>query len=51
MLALPLFVLGVALADDTGDTLPLDDLAMLADRFNARTNLHESLLQRRRIPG
>jgi hypothetical protein len=37
---LPLFVLGIALADNANDALPLDDLAVLADRLNAGTNLH-----------
>jgi hypothetical protein len=35
-----LFVLGIALADDANYTLSLDDLAMLADRLDAGTNLH-----------
>src|SRR5215204_112847 len=43
MLALPLFVLGVALADDADDALSLDDFAVLANRLHARTNLHTSL--------
>src|SRR5713101_810717 len=38
--ALPLLVLGVALADDANDALSLDDFAVLADRLDARTNLH-----------
>jgi hypothetical protein len=37
---LPLFVLGVALADDANDALSLDDFAVLANRLDARTNLH-----------
>jgi hypothetical protein len=41
---LPLFVLGVALANDADDALSLDDLAVLANRLNAGTNLHTSLL-------
>jgi hypothetical protein len=43
---LPLFVLGVALADDADDALSLDDLAVLANRLNAGTNLHSYLLAR-----
>jgi hypothetical protein len=35
-----LFVLGIALADDANHTLTLDDLAVLADRLDAGTNLH-----------
>jgi len=36
--ALPLLVLGVALADDAGDAATTDDFAMLADDSNARTD-------------
>jgi hypothetical protein len=32
-------VLGVALADDANDTAPADDLAVLANRLDARTYL------------
>src|SRR5687767_2446631 len=39
-LTLPLFVLWIALADDAGHALSLDDLAVLADRLNAASNLH-----------
>jgi hypothetical protein len=35
-----LFVLGIALADDANHTLTLDNLAVLADRLDAGTNLH-----------
>src|ERR1043165_3763805 len=40
MLALPLLVLGVPLADHPDHTLPPDHLAVLADRFDARAHLH-----------
>jgi hypothetical protein len=40
MLALPLLVLGIALADDASYACTLDDLAVLADRLDAGTNLH-----------
>jgi hypothetical protein len=40
---LPLFVLGIALADDADDTLSLDDFAVFANRLHAGTNLHASL--------
>jgi hypothetical protein len=43
---LTLFVLGIALADDADDALSLDDLAVLADRLYAGTNLHTSLRAR-----
>jgi hypothetical protein len=43
---LPLFVLGIALADDADDALSLDDFAVLANRLHAGTNLHTSLLGR-----
>jgi hypothetical protein len=33
-------VLGIALADDASDALSLDDLAVLANRLDAGTNLH-----------
>jgi hypothetical protein len=36
-------MLGVALADDADDALSFDDFAMLANRLNARTNLHTYL--------
>jgi hypothetical protein len=36
-----LFVLGIALADDANDALSLDDFAVLADRLDAGTNLHD----------
>jgi hypothetical protein len=36
-------MLGIALADDADDALSLDDLAVLANRLHARTNLHASL--------
>jgi hypothetical protein len=35
-----LFVLGIALADDANHALSFDDLAMLANRLDAGTNLH-----------
>jgi hypothetical protein len=38
-----LLVLGVALADDADDALSLDDLAVLANRLYAGTNLHTTL--------
>jgi hypothetical protein len=40
MSALPLLVLGVALADDPRNSVALDHLAMLADRFHAAANFH-----------
>jgi hypothetical protein len=40
---LPLFVLGIALADDADHALSLDDLAVLANRLDAGTNLHSYL--------
>jgi hypothetical protein len=33
-------MLGIALADDAGHALSLDDLAVLANRLDAGTNLH-----------
>jgi hypothetical protein len=36
-------MLWIALADDADDTLSLDDLAVLANRLHAGTNLHASL--------
>jgi len=39
-LALPLFVLGTALANHPQHTAPPHHLAVLADRFDARTHLH-----------
>src|ERR1041384_4046443 len=42
VLALPLLVLGTALADDADDPPPLDHLAMLADRFDAGANLQNT---------
>jgi hypothetical protein len=36
-------MLGIALADDANYALALDDLAVLADRLDARTNLHSTL--------
>lgn len=38
-LSLTLLVLGI-LADDPEDTLALYDLALIANRFNRRSNLH-----------
>jgi hypothetical protein len=43
---LPLFVLGIALADDADHALSLDDLAVLANRLDAGTNLHAFLRAR-----
>jgi hypothetical protein len=43
---LPLFVLGIALADDADHALSLDDLAVLANRLDAGTNLHSFLRAR-----
>ena len=40
--ALSLLVLGV-FADNTNDTLSLDDFALFADRLNGRSNLHNLL--------
>jgi hypothetical protein len=40
--ALPLLVFRVALANDPDNTLTLDDLAVLADRFDARSYLHRN---------
>src|SRR2546426_6717911 len=40
-LALPLLVLGAALADDADDSPPPDHLAVLADRSDAGPNLHD----------
>jgi hypothetical protein len=42
-LPLPLFVFGVALADDPDDSPALDHLAMLADRFDAGAHLQRSV--------
>jgi len=39
-LALPLFVLGTALADHSQHAAPPYHLAVLADRLDARTHLH-----------
>ena len=39
-LALPLLMLGVALADDANHAVPLDHLAVLADRLHAAANFH-----------
>jgi len=39
-LALPLFVLGTALADHPQHAAPPHHLAVLADRFDARAHLH-----------
>jgi hypothetical protein len=36
-------MLGIALADDPHHTPPADHLAMLANRFDARTYLHDRL--------
>jgi hypothetical protein len=44
MSALPLLVLRVSLADDPRHAIAFDNLAVLADRLNARTNLHSLLL-------
>jgi hypothetical protein len=41
-LTLPLLVLRVALADDADHALALDHLAVLTDRFDARTYLHKN---------
>src|SRR5690242_7083662 len=41
-------MLGIALADDAGHALTLDDFAVLADRLDARTNLHWGLRGRLR---
>jgi len=46
-LALPLLVLGVALTDDAGDPAALDHLAMLTDRFDARTNLQRAVSRKK----
>jgi hypothetical protein len=43
---LPLFVLGIALADNANHALSLDDFAVLADRLDAGTNLHMLLRAR-----
>jgi hypothetical protein len=43
---LPLFVLGIALADDANHALSLNDLAVLANRLDAGTNLHVLLRAR-----
>jgi hypothetical protein len=43
MSALSLLVLRVSLADDARDAVPLHDFAVLADRLNARSDLHRSL--------
>jgi hypothetical protein len=40
LLPLPLFVLGVALADHPDDAPATDDLAMLTDSLNARSYFH-----------
>jgi hypothetical protein len=42
-LPLPLFVLGVALADHTDDAATLDHLAVLADGLDAGANLQRAL--------
>jgi hypothetical protein len=39
-LALPLFVLWIALADDASHALSLDDFAVLTDRLHAAANFH-----------
>jgi hypothetical protein len=39
-------MLGIALADDADHALSLDDLAVLANRLDAGTNLHSSLRAR-----
>src|ERR1043166_1791996 len=51
ILALPLLVLGVPLADDPDDALPADHLAVLADRFDAGAHFHEriSLLAQQKV--
>jgi hypothetical protein len=36
-------VFWIALADDASHALPLDDLAVLADRLHAATNFHVQL--------
>ncbi len=41
--ALTLLVLGVALADDASHAVPLDDLAVLANRLHAAANFHREL--------
>jgi len=38
--ALPLLVLGVALANDANNALSLDDLAVFTNWLDTRTNLH-----------
>jgi hypothetical protein len=43
MLALPLLVLGIALADDPHHPSAANHLAVLANRFDARTHLHGRL--------
>ncbi len=40
LLALSLLVSGV-LADDSDDASPFDDLALIANLFDARSNLHD----------
>jgi hypothetical protein len=43
MSALPLLVLGVALADNASHAVALDHLAMLADRLDAGSDFHKNL--------
>ena len=42
-LTLPLLVLGIALANDSGHAVALDHFAVLTDRFHAATDFHDKL--------
>src|SRR5687767_12378290 len=49
--ALPLLMLGIALADDASHAVALHDLAMLADRLHAAANFHRRApVERRNFP-